>query len=208
MKVMSSSDQHLRRRSGRPGGCRRGCWFAGLAALVAVPAFGQVTLDTAVMKVETTLEAGGRVKRELVPVEEVVPGEELRYTITFSNASGTVVEPERIVITNPIPDGTVYLTGSAGGEGTVVEYSLDGQSWNRIEPGPAREPAGESAGITAGVSPRTGAAAAPATPRFPADAAAPPAGVDLSPVRSLRWTYREPLAPGESGQVFFHVRMQ
>lgn len=191
---------HPERRWRRWLGIQR---LAALATLLAAPpVLGQVTLDTAVRKVETTLEAGGRARRELVPVEEVVPGEELRYTITFSNESATPVEPERIVITNPIPDGTDYLSGSAGGEDTVVEYSLDGRTWSRVEPGPERPAAADAESAT-----EPGAVSAAIG--FPGDPVSDPVSTrDASPVRSLRWTYTEELAPGESEQVFFHVRMQ
>jgi uncharacterized repeat protein (TIGR01451 family) len=142
-----------------------------------------VTLETSVSRVETTLDPAGRVKRELLPVDEgVLPGEELRYTITFVNDSDTLVEPGRIVVTNAIPEGTRYVAGSAGGSAASVEYSTDGETF---EP---TEPAGESP------------AAAPAGAAAPAE--------NGPRVRSLRWTHQEPLAPGESAEVFFHVRMQ
>jgi uncharacterized repeat protein (TIGR01451 family) len=147
-------------------------------AVVSGAAAAEVVLDTAVSKVETTLDAGGQVKRELLPAEDVVAGEELRYTITFTNESGTAVDAERIVITNPIPEGTRYVAGSAGGPGSRVEFSTDGENFTVSEPAGAADPG------TAG-----GNAAAP-------------------PVESLRWTYQQALPPEESGEVFFHVRMQ
>jgi uncharacterized repeat protein (TIGR01451 family) len=161
-----------------------------------VGAFGEVTLDTAVSKVETTLDAAGRAKRALVPADEVVPGEELRYTITFSNTSEMVVDEARIVITNPIPRGVVYVTGSAGGDSTLVEYSTDGEAFGTAEPA-ADSPAADAP------SPEIPAAA---VPQAGSDPAAEPGGA--SAVRSLRWTYQNELAPGESGEVYFHVRMQ
>lgn len=165
-------------------------FLVALAALLwSAAAAAQVTLEHDVRKVETTLEADGRVKRELMPVEEVVPGEELRYTVTFTNDSDTVVDAERIVVTVPLPDGTAYLPGTAGGDAARVEYSSDGESFNALEHG---EPAG----------PRPDGRARP-----PADAGPDEQAGDPS-VRALRWTYRQDLAPGDSSMVFFHVRMQ
>ncbi len=175
-----------RSRVGRAGGGavrRRGVrWWTMLMAATAAWSAGaatdaaaEVVLDTAVTKVETTLDAGGRVKRELLPADDVVPGEELRYTITFTNESETPVDAQRIVITNPVPEGTRYVPGSAGGEGSRVEFSGDGETFDVSEP---EAPAG--------------AAGVPAEP---------------PPVHSLRWTYQRELAPGDSGEVFFHVRM-
>lgn len=160
--------------------------------LPGASAVAEVSLQTVVNKVETTLDEDGRVRRELLPADAVLPGEELRYGITFTNNGETVVEAERIVITNPIPDGTEYLPGSAGGDWTLVEYSSDGETFDTVD------------------------AAAPAENGAPADAVAPadaagdaataPAGAGM--VSSLRWTYRRDLPPGGSGQVFFHVRMR
>lgn len=101
-----------------------------------------VVLDTAVSKVETTLDAGGGVKRELLPAEDVVAGEELRYTITFTNESATAVDAERVVVTNPIPPGTRYVAGSAGGAGSRVEFSTDGESFTVSEPAGAADSGG------------------------------------------------------------------
>lgn len=165
--------------------CRALVW---LAALVwSASALAEVTLETDVAKVQSTLGAGGRVTRELVPVEEVVPGEELRYTITFTNESQTPVDAERIIISNPIPDGTRYVAGTAGGEDARVEYSIDGETFSAAEP------------VAAGANARPGTQALPGE--------APPDGGGTG-VRILRWTYQETLAPGASAEVFFHVRMR
>lgn len=160
------------------------CFLGMVGALLAGPAArAEVTLQTMVNKVETTLDDDGRVRRELLPADSVLPGEELRYSITFTNSGETLVDAERIVITNPIPEGTEYLPGTAGGDWSLVEYSVDGETFD------ATEPSG------------TASAAAAAE-----QAEAPAAGGGR--VSSLRWTYRRDLPPGGSGQVFFHVRMQ
>ncbi len=132
MSSMPCLEAAARRRARRVG-----VLLAFGAALTSLPATAQVTLATAVSKVETTLDADGRSRRELVPAEAVVPGEELRYTITFENTGGVPVDAGRIVVTNPIPEGTRYVPGSAGGEGTSVEYSTDGESFGPGEPAAA-----------------------------------------------------------------------
>lgn len=174
------------RRDRRPSQRAAGGLLA-VALLVGAPAgLARVTLDTAVSKVETTLEESGRVKRQLMPAEEVASGEELRYTITFTNESEMRVDAERVVITNPIPEGTRYVIGTAGGDFARVEYSTDGESFSAAEPAPA-----ESAG--GGPTP---------------SAAAEQGGAADVGIRSLRWTYLRDLQPGEAGEVYFHVRMQ
>jgi uncharacterized repeat protein (TIGR01451 family) len=104
----------------------------------AAPVLAEVVLQTSVVKVESVLEANGRVKRQLLPADEVVAGEELRYTITFRNDSDMAVEAGRIVITNPLPDGTRYVAGSAGGDDTRLEFSADGESFSTAEPADVR----------------------------------------------------------------------
>ena len=180
--------------------------LALVAAWTVSPAVtAEVTLETDVSKVESTLEAGGRVRRELVPVEEVVPGEELRYTITFTNASEMPVDGGRIIITNPIPDGTRFVPGTAGGEDAAVEYSIDGETFEATEP-PAQPGLGgqprSDGEPSAGARPGTAGGIRNAGP-----ADTPPGSSAGSPVRSLRWTYQETLRPGASAEVFFHVRM-
>lgn len=180
----------------RPRGTCRDRWpsqraaggLLAVALLVGAPAgLARVTLDTAVSKVETTLEETGRVKRQLMPAEEVASGEELRYTITFTNESEMRVDAERVVITNPIPEGTRYVAGTAGGDFARVEYSADGESFSASEPAPAADSAG--GGPAPSAQAEQGGAA------------------DLG-IQSLRWTYLRDLQPGEAGEVYFHVRMQ
>ena len=59
--------------------------------------------------------------------ERFEPGDELRYTITFLNAGSMAVDAGSIVITNPLPDNTEYLEGTASGPNTVVVFSVDGE---------------------------------------------------------------------------------
>lgn len=175
--------------------------------LGAAGAAAQVVLDTSVHKVETVLGADGAASRRLQPADQVLPGEELRYTIRFRNESETEIGPGRIVITNAVPDGTVYVPGSAGGADAQVEYSRDGESFEATEPSGAAAPAGPvgaAAGAAADGEPAEGApAAAGAAADAPPGPAAPAAGV-----HSLRWTYEGTLPPEEDGEVFFHVRMR
>jgi uncharacterized repeat protein (TIGR01451 family) len=117
-----------------------------LAAVVVSPAaLAEVVLQEQVQKVETLLDAAGKVERRLTPADSVKPGDELRYTITVSNNSAVLVTAGRVVVTNPIPDGTVYVPGSAGGADTLVEFSGDGETFVDREsdlsgPGGAEQP--------------------------------------------------------------------
>jgi len=94
------------------------------------PPAGSLEVRTVVQKMHEQIDEYGERKTELVPVDTAVPGDEVVYTVTFSN---TGEEPaENVLITNPIPPQMRYVSGTAFGPGTEIEYSADGgQTWGR-----------------------------------------------------------------------------
>jgi len=102
-----------------------------LAALTAVHAQdapagqrGALRLQTVVEKVLEVEDAEGRVRTELVPVEVAVPGDEVVYTVRYTNVGEAPAE--HVLITNPIPPQMRYKADSAFGPGTDIVYSTDG----------------------------------------------------------------------------------
>ena len=156
-------------------------------ALVAAPGLGEVRLDTVVHLVQTVVGEAGQIQHKMVDLDLVAPGDELRYTIRFTNTGLVAVDGGAIVITNPLPDSTEYMHGSAGGGGTRILFATDGE-W----------PVDEGVESAAAFAP------------FAAlvrndDGAGRPA---IAPVvRAIRWIYEPPLPPGASGEVWFHVRL-
>lgn len=109
-------------------------FFVGTICLVmsmatSATAAAQVILENSVEKVETFVNEVGEPQRRLVDADSVVPGDELRYTITFANDGGESVDAGSVVITNPIPDETEYLNGTAFGSGTDIVFSVDGENF-------------------------------------------------------------------------------
>jgi uncharacterized repeat protein (TIGR01451 family) len=100
-----------------------------LGAVLAATAAAEVTLETSVEKWESYETASGSVQRRLTDAELVVPGDELRYTITFVNQGPEPVDAGSIVITNPLPEGTEYLPGTATGPDTLISFSADGEKF-------------------------------------------------------------------------------
>lgn len=135
-------------------------------ALLVASAAAEVVLSTSVAGVgdRPSVEAG------------VAPGEVLRYTISFTNQGTQTARAGTIVITNPLPEGTEYVDGSAGGAGAVVTFSVDGE----------RFAASESLVIQ-----QQGAARAATAADY----------------RSIRWTFEPELRAGESGEVWFELRI-
>lgn len=150
-----------------------------LGAATAAWSQERISLVTAVERVETVVDEQGEQQVVLRSAERVMPGDELRYTITFSNEGDDVIGPGSVVIVNPIPASLAYLPGTAGGSGADVSYSADGgESWG----GPGSLAVIGSDGIRR---------------------AAEPDGYT-----HIRWTYRAALEPGQESSVFFRARLR
>ena len=58
------------------------------------------------------------------PATDQPPGATLTYSVVVTN-NGTA-QANAVVVTDPIPANTTYVTGSAAGAGTTITYSHDG----------------------------------------------------------------------------------
>jgi uncharacterized repeat protein (TIGR01451 family) len=59
-----------------------------------------------------------------VAAEKVNPGDVIFYTINYVNSGNE--EAKDAFLDDPIPKGTVYITGSAFGENAEITFSIDG----------------------------------------------------------------------------------
>jgi uncharacterized repeat protein (TIGR01451 family) len=143
-----------------------------------VPAFAAVTLTTTVQKVEHVKAADGTVSSQLVPADKVVPGDEVKYTIVFKNDANVPVDAGTVVITNPVPENTAYVAGSAFGSGTRIHFSVDGAS-NFGSPD-------DLTVVRDGIK-------------------VPAAGTDYT---TIKWTFGPALAPAAQSYVSFNVRLK
>lgn len=96
--------------------------------LTAPAALAEVTLSTSVERIASSTAAGTGLEPGQAP-SEVLPGDVLRYTIVFQNTSTQDVAAGSVVITNPLPDQTRYVEGSAAGARTEVTFSVDGENF-------------------------------------------------------------------------------
>ena len=165
-------------------------------ALLAVVGLGlaqwslaEVRLSTTVHRVTSSFTEGGELEIELADAALVATGDELRYTIAFINTGLVPVDPGVIVITNPIPESTEYVWESAGGVDARILYrasaAAEASADGALEEG-VFVPLDELV-VTEGALVRSAAAAE---------------------VRAVRWIYETFLPPGESSEVWFHVRLQ
>ena len=150
-----------------------------LAAASAAWPQERVSLVTSVEKVDTVVDEQGEQQQVLRSAERVFPGDELRYTITFSNEGEDPIQSGTIVIVNPIPAAIAYLPGTAGGTGAEVSYSVDGgESWG-------------AAGTLVMMGPDGSRRSA-----------------DPDAYTHIRWAYRPALEPGQESSVSFRARLR
>jgi uncharacterized repeat protein (TIGR01451 family) len=141
------------------------------------PAGSGVQLVNAAHK-EVEVEEAGRKVRKLVEPGKMVPGDEVVYTISYVNKGSRPAE--RVVVVNPVPQHTKFRAGSVEGASTEIAYSADG---GKTYAAPDR--------LTVATRDAKG------TP-----AARPAVAADIT---HIRWTLKEPLPPGASGQVRFRA---
>ena len=156
--------------------------FSSLSAqaLSVPPGKPSVAVEVRVEREKTRTEADGRTTTYREPVEAATPGDLLVYTIHTSNVGDHPALNTNVE--DPVPPGTTLDMASVSTAGATVQASLDGgKSWQAF---PARVSVKQADGTVKDVS-------APATS-----------------YTNLRWTFHEPLAPGEERDVLFKVRIQ
>lgn len=85
---------------------------------------GDITLTLDAAKEIEIISPQGKKEIKRVTPSLVTPGEELIYTLSYTNNGKEMAQD--LFITNPIPPHMTYKTNSARGENTVIVYSMDG----------------------------------------------------------------------------------
>jgi uncharacterized repeat protein (TIGR01451 family) len=83
---------------------------------------GAIKISSIAEKETAVVDNDGKTQTLLTRVDTALPGDEIIYTTTFENISNKPAG--NIVITNPIPNDTTYL--SAIGDNTQITFSIDG----------------------------------------------------------------------------------
>jgi len=127
--------------------------------------------------VVTNAKGEKETKRIEVTKGNVTPGDTVIFTTYYVNngdnpVSGTAIK-------NPVPLHTVYLDGTAGGEGATIEFSVDN---------------GKSYGLPKSLKVTD------------ADGKERPA--KASDYTHIRWTFNDPLNAGAKGSVFFNAKIK
>ena len=96
--------------------------MAGIPAALADG--GIINLKMAVEKEIKVTDKKGVTSVKRITPKLVLPGDEVIYTIRYSNDGKE--DATDVVIKNPIPVHVLYTAGSAQGENTEIRYSVDG----------------------------------------------------------------------------------
>jgi uncharacterized repeat protein (TIGR01451 family) len=148
-----------------------------IGAQAQSPSGGGVQLVNVAQK-EVEVEEAGRRVRKLVEPGKMVPGDEVVYTISYVNKGAKPAE--RVAVVNPVPQHTKFRAGSAEGANTEIAYSVDG---GKTYAAPEK--------LTVATRDAKG------TPL-----SRPAVAADFT---HIRWTLKEPLAPGAGGYVRFRT---
>lgn len=92
-----------------------------LSPLVALAA-PQVTIGITAEK-EVIVTQNGQTVTKRIPATDATPGETIIYTLTVANNGDETAT--NVVVNDPIPEGTVFLPGSATGNSEPT-FSIDG----------------------------------------------------------------------------------
>ena len=85
---------------------------------------GTIQLEHKAEQQKVVTDDNGIEQTRLVEAARVLPGEEVLFTVTYTNVGDEAAED--VVITNPVPDHMSYVNNSATGNNTSVTFSVDG----------------------------------------------------------------------------------
>lgn len=96
-----------------------------LFGALATPAFANGLKAEQVVEVATvSVDASGNEVRTYALAEEVAPGDEVRYSLSYANEGAQPAEAVSLVM--PVPEAVTYIETSAGGTPSTITYSVDG----------------------------------------------------------------------------------
>jgi uncharacterized repeat protein (TIGR01451 family) len=98
--------------------------LAGFAAATAAVAAPNIAIENRIEQRQVVV-VNGREEVRFVPAKTTLPGGILHITIAYRNSGDQTAKD--VALTNPVPEGTYYLNGSATTrEGLQTEFSIDG----------------------------------------------------------------------------------
>lgn len=149
-----------------------------IAWLLALPVLAQpknaVEVKNEAFKEVRVVKADGTEEYKLIAPGQALPGDEIVYVTTFKNVGDKDVTD--IVLTDPVPNNSLYKSGSAFGAGTEITFSVDGgKTYAKAE---ALKVADRKGGVRAATA---------------------------EDYTTIRWVFRNILRPGSSSTVMFRT---
>lgn len=98
-----------------------------ILALLLIPmgAFAKPLISVSITaEKEVTVVKGGLKSTKKVAATTINPGDVIFYTLNYINSGNEAATS--VVLDDPVPMGTVYIPGSAFGEGAEITFSIDG----------------------------------------------------------------------------------
>lgn len=98
-----------------------------ILAVLLIPAasFAKALVSVSITaEKEVTVVKNGQKLTKRVPATKINPDDVIFYTLYYINSGDEAAD--NVFLDDPIPQGTVYLPGSAYGEGAEVTFSIDG----------------------------------------------------------------------------------
>lgn len=106
---------------------KTGMILAAAAVGVSGPAAaqdpGRLDVQTVVEKAAAAPDQDGQQRTRLGALDAAMPGDQLIYTVIFTNISGQSADD--VKVTHPIPEEFRYVRNSAVGPGADISYSID-----------------------------------------------------------------------------------
>ena len=102
-------------------------WLMAILAALLLPmaAFAKPLVSVSITaEKEVAVVKNGQKVTKKVAATKINPGDVIFYTLNFINSGDEAAT--NAVLDDPIPQGTVYLPGSAFGAGAEITFSIDG----------------------------------------------------------------------------------
>ena len=95
------------------------------ASAVTMPAFANgLSAKQVVERATVSVDVDGNEVRSYALAEEVAPGDEVRYSLSYANTGDEPAEAVSLVM--PVPGEVTYIESSVRGAANTVSFSADG----------------------------------------------------------------------------------
>lgn len=95
-----------------------------IAVLLLIPAVNVFATPQVSISITAEKEVTINKQKKMIVAKDIKPGDVIFYTIRFINSGDSTAT--NAVLDDPIPQGTIYIPGTADGNNTDITFSMDG----------------------------------------------------------------------------------